>query len=179
MVNRERAALTKILRIAESARGPAWQAIADIARKGLIASGRRIEFAVALPPRELCGNGRAGKFERTELVAMVREATALIAAQAHRAALGVTSDAEIKAPYFPSGRVAVRVRVRRDPLWSRTKLDDDNVQRGLKPVLDALQDARIVANDRQCFYDGKIAWDVASPLRGEVVLTLIADTEDE
>ena len=55
---------------------------------------------------------------------------------------------------------------------SRTKLDDDNLQRGLKPYLDGLQDALIVATDRQFYFDGPVKWEKGQPLRGGVTLQL-------
>lgn len=131
-----------------------------------------LSITVALPERALCGNGRAHGIGRARMIAEQREAARTIAAAAHRSAIGVFSNAEIRAPLFPSGRVAVKVHVSRDPLWSPRKLDDDNLQRGLKAVQDALQDALIVADDRQCYYDGPATWERGRPMAGWVRLTL-------
>lgn len=138
---------------------------------------KSLTVVVALPDRALCGNGRAHGFERSELVKEARAAALVAGAAAHREAVGVLSDAELadREPYFGSGRVAVRVHAKRDPLWSARALDDDNMQRGLKPVWDAFASAKIVANDRQFYYDGEVEWSLGEPYRGDVTLTLVAD----
>jgi DNA modification methylase len=63
---------------------------------------------------------------------------AMLAAYAVLAALPAT----LKRPPFPAGtRVLVEALVRRDPLWSARRLDDDNFIRGLKGAIDGLTDA--------------------------------------
>lgn len=146
-------------------------ALAEIDR---IAAIPPLAVVVGLPDRALCGNGRAHGIGRATLIAEQREAARLAATEAHRAALGVPSAAYLTAPLFPSGRVAIKVHVSRDPLWSPRKLDDDNLQRGLKAVQDALQDALIVADDRQCYYDGPATWERGREWAGWVRLTLRA-----
>lgn len=124
---------------------------------------------LALPDRGLCGNGRAAKQGRSALVAAARKAAMLEGTRAHRIAIG---GADIVYPLFPHHKVAIVVTVKRDPLWSRTKLDDDNLQRGLKAAIDGLQDAFIVATDRQFFFEGPVRWEKGQPLRGGVTLQL-------
>jgi hypothetical protein len=122
---------------------------------------------VPLPDRALCGNGRVGGFKRSRLVKAQRGA-AMLAAYAVLAALPAT----LKRPPFPAGtRVLVEALVRRDPLWSARRLDDDNFWRGCKGILDGLADAGVVADDRQ-FTLGRVVWDKAEPLRGGVLLLL-------
>jgi hypothetical protein len=124
---------------------------------------------VPLPDRALCGNGsgRNNGFKRARLVKAQRDA-ATLAAYAALAELPAT----LKRPPFPAGtRVLVEALVRRDPLWSARRLDDDNFWRGCKGVLDGLADAGVVADDRQ-FTLGRVVWDKAEPLRGGVLLLL-------
>lgn len=128
-----------------------------------------LALRLPLPDRGICGNGRAAKQGRSELVASARQIAMLEGVRAYRIAI---KGEAIDVPMWPAQRVAVRVSVDRDPLWSRTKLDDDNLQRGLKPYLDGLQDAMLVATDRQFYYDGPIEWARAQPLRGGVTLRL-------
>ena len=123
--------------------------------------GGEIEISVALPDRGLCGNGKAKGPWRTRLVAEQRRAAYL--AGRMRVAPGEV--------WFPSGRVLVNVLVKRDPLWGRKKLDDDNFIRGLKATMDGLTDAGLVTNDSQ-FRWGDIEWEGADPYQGEVLLTL-------
>ncbi len=132
-------------------------------------------LTLGLPPRELCGNGKVGKYERAELVKETRLAAELEGRRAHRTAALDAGQPDPDGPWFPEGRVGVALVVRRDPLWSRMKLDDDNIQRGLKPALDGLQDAGIVANDRQFYFDGKVVWEKGQPFGGRVTLTLRLD----
>jgi hypothetical protein len=126
-----------------------------------------LSVEVALPSRDLCGNGRANGFKRSRLVKAQRGA-AMLAAYAALSALPAT----LQRPPFPAGtRVLVEALVRRDPLWSARRLDDDNFWRGCKGALDGLADAGVVADDRQ-FTLGRIVWDKAEPLRGGVLLLL-------
>lgn len=133
-----------------------------------------------LPDRKLCGNGKAAGIQRGKLVQEARANAEIVSTASHRAArdrLGLSPD--LSEPWFaPGKRVAVRVHVRRDPLWSTRALDDDNMQRGLKPTIDSLQDSLIVANDRQCFFDGPVTWATGPPYIGGVILTL-RQVEDE
>jgi hypothetical protein len=123
-----------------------------------------------LPDRALCGNGRAARRERTALVRAQRDAARLAAAKD----LG-TFLPGVDEPYFPSGRVAIRCTVRRVDWWSARPLDDDNLIRGLKPTLDGLADAGVVANDRQFYWDGPVRWEVAQPGEHGITLTLTAE----
>lgn len=134
-----------------------------------------------LPPRALCGNGappasRGGKIGRSDLVRATRKATAWTAREAMIAAGWCDDTFRVGLPpaYFSTGRVRVDVLVRRDPLWSARRLDDDNLIRGCKPILDGLAEARVVSNDRQ-FRFGTVTWERAKPLRGEMVVTLTAE----
>lgn len=133
-----------------------------------------------LPDRRLCGNGKASGIQRGKLVQEAREDAEKVGTAAHRRALYLLpgSPDPVKPWFDPEGgRVAVKVHVVRDPLWSARALDDDNMQRGLKPTIDALQDSLIVANDRQCYYDGPVIWETGQPYGGRVVLTLTQGDE--
>jgi hypothetical protein len=131
---------------------------------------KTLTITVALPPRDLCGNGPApsssgGKIARSKAIKRERDSAHL------RAHLSMWSDDP--KPYFPTGRVRVDVLVKRDPLWSARRLDDDNLIRGLKATMDGFTDAGVWVDDRQVQW-GTIEWEAADPLRGEVVLTLTA-----
>ncbi len=132
---------------------------------------RILQVVLPSPDRRLCGNGYLGKFARARVV----KAHRMAAARAPYALPdGVSAASFLLAadPFFPAdSRVRVDVTVRRDPLWAARRLDDDNLWRGLKPYLDGLQDAGLVANDRQ-FCMGTVTWETAQPYRGGVVLTL-------
>lgn len=120
---------------------------------------------VALPDRDLCGNGRANGFKRSRLVKAQREAAQL----ATYKALAAHPDT-LQRPLFPAGvRVKVCAMVRRAPFWSARRLDDDNLWRGLKPSLDALADAGAIFNDSQVTL-GLVIWALARP--GEHGVTL-------
>lgn len=156
------------------------------------ASTRRLTVTLALPDRRLCGNGYAGKYQRSRLVKDAREAAAnarrealldaLGCARLHRDPLARTMLVEVYERqltdgwrYFPRGvRVRATAHVRRAPEWSARKLDDDNFWRGMKHARDGLQDAGIVINDGQIVL-GDVTWETAPPFRGEVVLTLIEE----
>lgn len=133
---------------------------------------KTLTITVALPSRDLCGNGtgRANGFQRARLVKPQREA-AKQEARDRLWRIGYCGPGETMPCYFPTGRVRVDVLVKRDPLWSARRLDDGNLWTGLKATLDGLQDAGVVAGDRQ-FTMGRIEWESADPLRGEIVLTL-------
>lgn len=137
-------------------------------------AAKSLTIAVPLPDRTLCGNGkkpasRGAKIGRDKLVSEQRANAQLVACEALKAFPSTRC-------YFSAGRVRVDVLVRRDPLWAARALDDDNFWIGLKPTRDGLQDAGVVANDRQ-FRLGLITWETTEPLRGEVVLTLTAERD--
>lgn len=124
---------------------------------------------VALPDRELCGNGRANGFKRSRLVKAQRDAAQLAAYKA----LADHPDT-LRRPLFPAGvRVEVRALVRRAPFWSARRLDDDNLWRGLKPSLDALAGAGAIFNDSQLTL-GRVTWALARPGEHGVTLWLTA-----
>ncbi len=134
---------------------------------------------LALPPRELCGNGHAPPHVLTAMRASERHSARLFSAQARINQHPVHHAFDPTVPYFWKNlRVAVTVRVRYGSDFSSRPLDDDNMWRGLKSKLDGLQDAHIVANDRQLFMSGKIEWVKVEPLRGGVDLVLTADTTE-
>ncbi|MGN6698499.1 MAG: hypothetical protein ACTHMR_10095 [Thermomicrobiales bacterium] len=141
-----------------------------------------LSITLALPPRALCGNGappasRGGKIGRSGLIRATRKATAWVAREAMVAAGWHDDTFRVGLPpaYFPTGRVRVDVLVHRDSAWSARRLDDDNFWRGLKPILDGLAEARVVANDQQ-FRLGTVTWgETRKPLRGEMVVILTAE----
>ncbi len=137
--------------------------------------GRRLVIALGLPDRRLCGNGYLGKFARGRVVKQYREIAYRTADSLFGRVTHVAANEHYfpqRRPYFPAdSRVRVDVTVRRDPLWAARRLDDDNLWRGLGPYLNGLQDAGLVANDRQ-FQLGAVTWETAQPYRGGLVLTL-------
>jgi hypothetical protein len=71
-------------------------------------------------------------------------------------------------PYiFPEGRVRVDAEIR--PRKGQKRCDDTAIWEALKPTLDGLEDAGIVANDKQ-FFVGSLTWRAART--GELVLRL-------
>jgi hypothetical protein len=133
---------------------------------------KTLTITVGLPERSLCGNGtgRANGFMRARLVKPQREA-AKQEARDRLWRIGYCGPGETMPCYFPTGRVRVDVLVKRDPLWSARRLDDDNLIRGLKATMDGFADAGVWVDDRQVQW-GTIEWESADPLRGEIVLTL-------
>lgn len=136
-----------------------------------------VEFA--LPDRKLCGNSKTAGIQRGKLVKATREDAVKVATQAHRDALAALGEEPDELPiwFAGPGRVAIRVHVKRTPEWSSRKLDDDNMQRGCKPLQDSLQDARIVGNDSRCYYDGPVTWETASYGQGRVIFTLTQEED--
>jgi Holliday junction resolvase RusA-like endonuclease len=134
---------------------------------------RRLVIEVDLPPRELCGNGRAHGFGRSLLVADQRKAATLAAYKALAA-----SAETLKRPFFRRGvRVAVRVTVRRPGFWSSRKLDDPNLQHGLKGAIDGLARAGVWYDDSQHYFDGPIRWEAARVGEHGVTLELVEVAE--
>ena len=134
-----------------------------------------LTVSVALPDRSLCGNGtgRANGFRRARLVKPQREA-AKEAARDRLWRIGYCGPGETMPCFFPTGRVRVDVLVRRDPLWSARRLDDDNLIRGLKAVMDGFTDAGVWVDDRQVHW-GRVDWETAGPMQGGVTLVLTAE----
>lgn len=160
-------AASKAMDIAEGALGP----------QEPVSPPLTIEFA--LPDRRICGNGGAHGVRRQIIVTETRQDAAKIATQAHRDArsrLGEEAD-DLPVWFDGPGRVAIAVHVKRTPEWSTRKLDDDNMQRGCKPLQDSLQDARIVGNDSRCYYDGPVTWETASYGQGRVIFTLTQEED--
>lgn len=142
------------------------------------ADGRTLTVTLPLPDRRLCGNGAAGRVQRSRLV---RDHRAVARWAAYRAlvARGWTQSVfrhGPRGPYFPAGvTVRIAVTVRREPGWAARRLDAQNLIHGLKAYVDGLQDGDlpVLADDRYVQW-GDVTWETALPWRGEVILTLTA-----
>ncbi len=151
---------------------------------------RRRMVALPLPDRALCGNAKAprtkgGFIGRNKRVKEQRATAQRAASAPHLRCPGMQCPLVRACGYsvchapdrlWLTERVRIDVLVRRDPLWSARRLDDDNLWRGMKSQIDGLADAGIVANDRQ-FCMGRITWEKAEPMQGEIILTLTPETE--
>lgn len=132
--------------------------------------GRSLTITLALPPRELCGNGpapasRGGKIARSNLIKDTRAAAYWEGVHALERASWE------RLPYFAEGRVRVDVTVYRNPLWSARRLDDDNFIKGTKAQMDGLTEAGVWKDDRQVQW-GEIRWVSERPGYGRVEVTL-------
>lgn len=142
------------------------------ARRTAVARGDgRVEIpGIALPPRELCGNGRVSGVQKTRLRQQQRRQGYLMACHA----LSLHDGTPLPVPRFPLGtRVRLSAIVHRAAYWSARRLDDDNFWTGMKSARDALADVGLVANDSQ-FAIGDVEWRTAKPGLASVTLILEA-----
>lgn len=79
-----------------------------------------------------------------------------------------TLHCECDDPYFPEGCVRVDVAV--EPRSGQKQPDDGAVWEAMKPILDGLEDANLVSDDKQ-FVMGTLTWD-KKRRTGSLIVTL-------